>query len=82
MGIMMVTARMNAVITQDMCSTPCSSPTMVGSAVEKMVWLSEDMSWVRINPTNSRVMVRWWSIWVVPVVSCAVVVTLGGSQSA
>ena len=44
---------MNAVITQDMCSTPSSSPTMVGRAGESTVWFSEDISMISISPMNS-----------------------------
>ena len=36
-GITIVDARMYAVVTPSMCSTPLSSPTMVGSAVVKIV---------------------------------------------
>ena len=40
------------VITQLMCSTPCSSPTIVGSDGARIVWFSEDMSITTTKPKN------------------------------
>ena len=49
MGRAMVCASRKPVITHDMCSTPPSSPTIVGRAVEKIIWPSELMSIDRIS---------------------------------
>ena len=40
---------MKAVMTQAICSTPSSSPTMVGSAVANTVWPIAAMSIARIS---------------------------------
>src|SRR5690554_2878008 len=53
MGIMMVDDRMYAVMTQSIRSTPLSSPTMVGMAALRTVWLSEARSMVSMSPMNS-----------------------------
>ena len=41
-GIPTVMARVYAVMTHAMCSTPDRSPTMVGRAVATIVWSKED----------------------------------------
>ncbi|WP_267127874.1 hypothetical protein [Demequina iriomotensis] len=52
---MIVDARMYAVVTHSMWSTPSSSPTMVGSAVAKMVWLSDASSIAVMRPMNTGI---------------------------
>src|SRR3954468_8358653 len=49
-GVTMVTASRYAVTTQDRCSRPPSSSTIVGSAVETIVWSSDASSITRISP--------------------------------
>ena len=49
---------MKAVMTQAICSTPLSSPTMVGSALESTVWFSDASSMVTMRPANSRTILR------------------------
>src|SRR5699024_4082691 len=41
-------------ITQVIWSTPCSSPTIVGSAVASTVWFNDASSIVTISAANSR----------------------------
>ena len=57
MGRAMVCRSRKPVITHDMCSTPPSSPTMVGRAVEKIIWPSELISIDRIRAAKIRP--RW-----------------------
>ena len=51
-GMVMVESKMKVAITQLICSTPCSSPTMVGSEGARMVWFSADMSITMTKPEN------------------------------
>src|SRR5690625_7695976 len=51
---MTVEARMYAVITQSIRSTPSNSPTMVGSAVLSTVWLSAASSMDSISAANNN----------------------------
>src|SRR5699024_7702887 len=54
-GITIVEVKIYEVMTQGMRSTPSSSPTIVGSAVDKTVWFSDASSMASINPINSSV---------------------------
>lgn len=58
---MTVEARMNDVTTQLMCSTPCSSPTIVGMALESTVLLREAMSIVTMSPRKRGTILRLWA---------------------
>ena len=76
MGRAMVCASRKPVITHDMCSTPPSSPTMVGRAVEKIIWPSELMSIdrisaARISPRLLRLSSTTWA-WSVTAVDAPV----------
>jgi hypothetical protein len=51
-------ARMYAVMTQPWCSTPSSSPTMVGSAVPKIDWSSEDRNMLAMRAPKISQTVR------------------------
>ena len=53
-GVTTVTARRYAVTTQERCSSPPSSPTIVGSAVETIVWSSDASSITSISPLTTR----------------------------
>src|SRR3954454_644864 len=55
-GVTTVTARRYAVTTHERCSRPPSSPTIVGSAVDTIVWSSDASSMTSIRPlTTSRI---------------------------
>ena len=57
--MVMVLARTYAVVTHRRWLMPPSSPTMVGSAVETMVWSSEPMTIAIIRATNTATTVLW-----------------------
>ena len=46
-------------VTHSMRSTPLSSPTIVGNAVENMLWSSEESSIVRMRPAKIS---RMWRV--------------------
>src|SRR3954449_5214944 len=53
-GVTTVTARRYAVTTQERCWSPPSSPTIVGSAVETIVWSSDASSMTSMSPLTTR----------------------------
>src|SRR4051794_8142292 len=53
-GVTTVTARRYAVTTQERCCRPPSSPTIVGSAVETIVWSSDASSMTSMSPLTTR----------------------------
>lgn len=62
MGMTMVLVSTYPVVTHSIWSTPPSSPTMVGSAVETMVWSSEPMTMATSSAVNTAVTFPWESI--------------------
>ena len=60
-GVDTVVASRYAVITQAMCDPPLRSPTIVGSAVDTMVWSSAASSMPSIRAPMIRKIRRWLS---------------------
>jgi len=52
--VTIVSASRYEVTTHEMCSSPPRSPTMVGSAVETIVWSSEASSITSSSPLTTR----------------------------
>ncbi|GMA25999.1 hypothetical protein GCM10025864_37580 [Luteimicrobium album] len=46
---------------QAWCSTPCNSPTIVGMAVETIIWSSEDRNIPAMRAEKMTQIVRWVS---------------------